>query len=90
MSYKLSYSRQAQKDLILLRQQPALKKNAEKLLKIIMVDPYQFPPPFKYLEGDLEGYISRRINLQHRLVYEVLDNEKEIYIVSAWSHYAGL
>ena len=64
-----------------------LKPKAMKLLEIIQKDPYQYPPEYEYLKGDMKGLISRRINKQHRLVYEVFETEKLIKIYRMWKHY---
>ncbi|MBC8487554.1 MAG: Txe/YoeB family addiction module toxin [Bacteroidetes bacterium] len=65
-----------------------LKKKAEKLLEIIKKDPYAYPPQFEILKGELKGYLSRRINKQHRLVYKVLEEEKIIKVIRMWTHYS--
>ena len=77
---------QAQKDAKKLASSK-LKPKAIKLLKIIQNDPFQYPPEFEYLKGDLEGLISRRINKQHRLIYEVFEEEKLIKVYRMWTHY---
>jgi Txe/YoeB family toxin of toxin-antitoxin system len=64
-----------------------LKPKALKLLEILEVDPYQNPPPYEKLVGDLAGAISRRINIQHRLVYQVLEAERTVKVLRMWSHY---
>jgi toxin YoeB len=64
-----------------------LKEKALKLLEVLKVDPYQTPPPYEKLIGDLAGAYSRRINIQHRLVYQVLEAEKHIKILRMWTHY---
>ncbi|MBE0505837.1 MAG: Txe/YoeB family addiction module toxin [Marinospirillum sp.] len=86
MTWKLVYTKQAQKDAKKLASS-GLKKNAQELLTLIARDPYSKPPPFEKLIGDLSGAYSRRINIQHRLVYQVLENEKVIKILRLWSHY---
>ena len=86
MNYKLVYMKQAQKDAKKLKKSP-LVAQAKKLLEIIAVDPFQNPPPFEKLVGDLEGAYSRRINIQHRLVYQVLRKEKIIKVLRLWTHY---
>ena len=77
----------ADKDILLLRQQKALYDKAFKLLKILKSNPYQNPPPYEGLEGDLSGRYSRRINIKHRLVYEVDETTKTVKVLSMWSHY---
>jgi len=84
--YKLIFMTQAQKDAKKLASSK-LKPKAIKLLKIIQNDPFQYPPEFEYLKGDLEGLISRRINKQHRLIYEVFEEEKLIKVYRMWTHY---
>ncbi len=64
-----------------------LKQKTFKLIEIITNDPYQYPPEYELLKGDMKGLISRRINKQHRLVYEVIEEEKLIKIYRMWSHY---
>ncbi|MFZ3131632.1 MAG: Txe/YoeB family addiction module toxin, partial [Desulfosporosinus sp.] len=82
----LKLSKQAQKDAKKL-EQFGLAEKAKKLLKIIQNDPYQNPPAFEKLDKDLKGKYSRRINIQHRIVYEVLEEEKIIKIYRMWTHY---
>ena len=84
--WKLVYTKQAQKDAKKLSAS-GLRKKAEKLLEILRVNPYQVPPPFEKLVGDLSGAYSRRINIQHRIVYQVLENEKVVKIIRLWTHY---
>jgi len=84
--YKLLYSPQAQKDAKKLATS-GLKKKAEYLLELIEKNPYSYPPEYEFLRGRLEGFISRRINKQHRLVYEVLEKGKIIKIIRMWTHY---
>lgn len=84
--YKLLYSPQAQKDAKKIASSN-LKGRVELLLKIISQNPYTFPPSFEFLTGNLKGFISRRINKQHRLVYEVLEAEKIIKVLRMWTHY---
>jgi Txe/YoeB family toxin of toxin-antitoxin system len=64
-----------------------LKEKAEELLRVLADDPLQNPPPFEKLVGDLEGAYSRRINIQHRMVYEVFKKERTIRILRMWTHY---
>ncbi len=84
--WQLSYTKQAQKDARKLASS-GLKKKAQELLAVIEVDPYQNPLPYEKLVGDLSGAYSRRINIQHRLVYQVLEKEKSIKVQRLWSHY---
>ena len=84
--WQLYYTKQAQKDARKLASS-GLKNKAQELLKIIEQDPYQNPPPYEKLVGDLSGAYSRRINIQHRLVYQVLEKEKSVKVLRLWSHY---
>jgi len=84
--YQLIFMTQAQKDAKKLASSK-LKLKAMKLLEIIQNNPFQYPPEYEYLKGDMEGLISRRINKQHRLVYEVFEEEKLIKVYRMWTHY---
>ena len=84
--WTLYYTKQAQKDARKLASS-GLKTKAEPLLTILQSDPWQTPPPFEKLVGDLSGAYSRRINIQHRLVYQVLETEKAIKILRLWTHF---
>lgn len=84
--YKLIFMTQAQKDAKKLASS-GLKDKVLQLLKIIEEDPLQYPPDYELLKGDMQGLISRRINKQHRLVYEVFESEKLIRIYRMFSHY---
>ena len=86
MTWKLYYTQQAQKDARKLASS-GLKSKAQELLKIIEQDPYQKPPPYEKLIGDLVGAYSRRINIQHRLVCQVLEEEKAVKVLRLWTHY---
>ena len=86
MTWKLYYTKQSQKDARNLASS-GLKGKAQELLQVIESNPYQTPPPYEKLVGDLSGAYSRRINIQHRLVYQVLEEEKAIKILRLWSHY---
>ena len=86
VSWQLVFTRQAQKDAKKL-EHSGLKPQAERLLEIIKDNPFKNPPPYEKLVGDLSGAYSRRINIQHRLVYEVLDDIKTIKIIRMWTHY---
>lgn len=83
--YKIIFSKKAVKDIELLKQQPALLKKAKNLVEVLKENPFQTPPTFEKLVGDLEGLFSRRINIQHRLVYKVEDDI--VYIIRMWTHY---
>ena len=84
--YSILFMSQAQKDAKKLGA-GGLKKKALLLIQLIQIDPYTFPPEFEYLKGDMKGLISRRINKQHRLVYEVFEDTKSIKVYRMWSHY---
>ncbi len=86
MSWELFYTKQAQKDAKKLSHS-GLKRKAQLLLEIVSKNPYQNPPPYEKLVGDLSGAYSRRINIQHRLVYQILENEKAIKVLRMWTHY---
>lgn len=86
MSWQLVYTRQAQKDAKNLAA-AGLKKNAQALLELLAKDPYARPPPFEKLVGDLAGAYSRRINIHHRLVYEVLPDQHTVRVLRMWKHY---
>ena len=86
MSWRLVYTRQAQADAKKLASS-GLKPKAEALLAILAEDPFRKPPPFEKLVGDLAGATSRRINIQHRLVYQVLEEERIVKILRLWRHY---
>jgi len=86
MGYKLVYTKQAAKDAQKL-EQAGLDSKAKELLEIIKENPFQTPPPFEGLKGDLKGAYARRINIQHRLVYEVLKDEGVVKILRMWTHY---
>lgn len=84
--WRLVYTKQAQKDAKKISAS-GLRPKAEQLIKILEKNPYQDPPPFKKLVGDLAGAYSRRINIQHRLVYEILDEIKTVKVIRIWTHY---
>jgi Txe/YoeB family toxin of toxin-antitoxin system len=86
VTWKLVYSKQAQKDAKKLASS-GLKPKAQKLLALIAEDPYRRPSPFEKLIGDLAGAHSRRINIQHRVVYQVLEDERVVKVFRLWSHY---
>ncbi|MGB3633170.1 MAG: Txe/YoeB family addiction module toxin [Rubrobacteraceae bacterium] len=86
MSWRLVYTKQAQKDAKKLASS-GLKPKAQGLLDILSEDPFQKPPPFEKLVGDLSGSYSRRINIQHRLVYQVLEEDQIVKVLRLWSHY---
>ena len=84
--WTLVYTRQAQKDAKKLSAS-GLRPNAEKLLAVLAEDPFRNPPPYESLVGNLQGAISRRINIQHRLVYQVLKEERVVKVLRMWTHY---
>ena len=86
VTWTLHYTKQAQKDAKKLASS-GLKSKAQALLSILEKDPWQNPPPFEKLVGDLSGAYSRRINIQHRLVYQVLEAEMAVKILRLWTHY---
>jgi Txe/YoeB family toxin of toxin-antitoxin system len=86
VTWKAVYTKQAQKDAKKLASS-GLKSKAEVLIDILKEDPYQSPPSFEKLIGDLFGAYSRRINIQHRLVYQVSESEKIVKVLRLWSHY---
>lgn len=86
MSWRLVYTKQAQKDAKKLTSS-GLKPKAQELLTMLAEDPFQRPPPFEKLVGDLAGAYSRRINIQHRLVYQVLEENRLVKVLRLWSHY---
>lgn len=86
MSWRVVYTKQAQKDAKKLSS-AGLKPKAEKLLGVLKVNPYQVPPSYEKLVGDLSGAYSRRINIQHRLVCQVLEEVKIVKVLRMWTHY---
>lgn len=86
MNWQLVYTKQAQKDAKKLAAS-GLKEKAINLLKVIEENPYQNPPPYEKLVGDLAGAYSRRINIQHRVVYQVLEPEDVVKVLRLWTHY---
>lgn len=86
MRWRVVYTKQAQKDAKKLVA-AGLRSAAEELIEIIKTNPWQNPPPVKKLVGDLSGAYSRRINIQHRLVYEIIEEKKTVKIIRLWSHY---
>jgi Txe/YoeB family toxin of toxin-antitoxin system len=86
VSWRLVYTKQAKKDAKRLSHS-GLKPQAEHLLTLLREDPYRTPPPYERLVGDLSGACSRRINIQHRLVYQILDDIKTVKVIRMWTHY---
>ncbi len=86
MSWTLVFSKHAQKDARKVVES-GLKPKAAQLLAVLRENPYQNPPPYERLVGDLTGALSRRITIQHRLVYQVVDDERVVKVLRMWSHY---
>ena len=86
MTWKIVYTKQAQKDARKIAE-AGLKKKALELLDILRINPFQNPPPYEKLVGNLIGAYSRRINIQHRLVYQVLKDERVVKVLRLWTHY---
>ena len=86
VSWRVVLTKQSQRDANKLSASD-LKQTAEALINILRKNPYQVPPPYEKLTGDLAGAYSRRINIQHRLIYQILNEEKIIKIVRMWTHY---
>lgn len=86
MSWQLVFTNQARRDAKKLARS-GLRPQAERLLDILKANPYQTPPPYEKLVGDLAGACSRRINIQHRLVYQVLHGVKMVKVIRMWTHY---
>ena len=84
--YTLYFTKQAQKDTLKIKQ-AGLKEKAQNILHILSHNPYENIPPYEKLIGDLKGAYSRRITIQHRLVYQVIEDEKAIKIIRMWTHY---
>ena len=86
MNWRLVFTKQAQKDAKKLASF-ILKKKAGSIIKILRENPYQVPPAYEKLVGDLAGAYSRRINIQHRMIYQILNDEKVVKIIRMWTHY---
>ncbi len=86
MTWRIEYTKQAKKDAKKLSAS-GLRSKAEELLAILAENPYQKPPPFEKLVGDLTGAYSRRINIQHRLVYQIIEEERVVKVIRMWTHY---
>jgi toxin YoeB len=86
VSWRLVYTKQAKKDAKKISRS-GLKPQAERILEILEEDPYRTPPPYERLVGDLSGACSRRINIQHRIVYQILDDIKTVKVIRMWTHY---
>ena len=90
VTYKILITKAALKDKKKIKGNKALESKVKNLIELISKNPYETPPSFEKLKGDLDGLISRRINIQHRLVYEVYEEEKVVKIISMWTHYENL
>lgn len=86
VSWRLVFTKQAQKDAKKIAQS-GLKPQAERLLELLIENPYKKPPPYEKLIGDLSGAYSRRINIQHRLVYQVMEDIQAVKVIRMWTHY---
>ncbi len=86
MAWQVLFTKQAQKDARKIAKS-GLRKKAEALLKVLEKNPLQTPPPFEKLVGDLDGAYSRRINITHRLIYQILKSEKTVKVLRMWTHY---
>ena len=84
--YRLVFTKSAQKDAKKIAS-AGLRPNVDRLLQVLREDPFRSPPSFEKLVGNLSGAFSRRINIQHRLVYQVLENQKTVKIIRMWTHY---
>jgi Txe/YoeB family toxin of toxin-antitoxin system len=86
VSWKVVFTKQAQKDAKKISSF-GLKSKAEEIIEILRNDPYQTPPPYEKLIGDLSGACSKRLNIQHRIVYQIYNNEKIVKVIRMWTHY---
>ena len=86
MRWKVVFTKQAQKDARKLAA-AGLKPKAEQLIEVLRADPFQTPPPFEKLVGDLSGAYSRGINIQYRLVYQIIEEERVVKVIRMWTHY---
>ena len=90
VTYKILITKAALKDKEKINGNKALESKVKNLIDLISKNPYETPPSYEKLKGDLDGLISRRINIQHRLVYQVYEEEKVVKIISMWTHYENL
>ena len=86
MTWRIAYTKQAKKDAKKLSAS-GLRPKAEELLAILAENPYPNPPPYEKLVGDLAGALSRRINIQHRLIYQIIEEERVVKVIRMWTHY---
>lgn len=84
--WQVKFTKEAEKDKQLLKRAGLVDK-AKKLLNVLSINPYQIPPSYEKLVGNLKGYYSRRINIQHRIVYRILDEKKTVIVHAMWTHY---
>lgn len=87
--YEIFYRKQVLKDVPKIKE-AGLNKKVKQLIEILKVNPYQNPPPYEKLVGDLSGAYFRRINNKHRLVYQVIEDEKKVRVLSVWTHYENV
>jgi len=85
-TYSLEFTKHSQKDALRLKK-AGLKEKTQQLLEVLQENPWQNPPPYEKLVGDLKGLYSRRINIQHRLIYEIYEKKKKVRVLRMWSHY---
>lgn len=90
VTYKILITKAALKDKEKIKGNKALESKVKNLIELISKNPYESQPSFEKLKGDLDGLISRRINIQHRLVYQVYEEEKVVKIISMWTHYENI
>ena len=86
VSWKIVFTKQAQKDAKKLSGS-GLRSKAEEIIELLRQNPYQTPPPYENLVGDLSGAYSRRLNIQHRIVYQILNDDKAVKVIRMWTHY---
>lgn len=86
VKYRIVYTKQAIKDTKKLKS-TNLEKKAKELIEVLKINPFEVPPKYEKLSGDLQGAYSRRINIQHRVVYQVFEDEKVVKIIRLWTHY---
>ena len=86
VEWKIVFTRQAQRDARKIAA-AGLRPKAERILEILSQNPFQTPPPFEKLLGDLSGAYSRRVNIQHRLIYQILEEERTVKVIRMWTHY---
>lgn len=84
--YKIVYVKKALKDIPKLKV-AKLDSKVKALIDVLRNNPYQYPPPYEKLQGDFQGLYSRRINIQHRIVYQVIEEQQTVKIISMWTHY---